>query len=104
MAMFATTYYRLLRVGEVTKGAHPIVVNDVNVSDNKKKFLIVLRSSKMHTNAHKPQTISIVSTPRGTGRTCYAWKNELCSQVELCPFKLLQDYIKARGPASHIQE
>ena len=37
-AMFATAYYGLLRVGEVSTGSHPVLVDDVHVAINKRKF------------------------------------------------------------------
>ena len=48
VAIFATMYFGLLRVGEVGMGSHPIKVQDVHVAQNKQKILLLLRSSKTH--------------------------------------------------------
>ena len=37
-ALFTATYFRLLRIGEVTSGSHPIKALDVHVADNNRKF------------------------------------------------------------------
>ena len=54
-------YFGLLRISEVSKGSHPILAHDVHIADNKKKFLILLRTSKtLYKNMH-PQSIKISS-------------------------------------------
>ena len=35
-ALFASAYYGLLRVGEITKGSHPVLAPDVHIGKNKK--------------------------------------------------------------------
>lgn len=57
--MFSTAYYGLLRVGELTHGDHVIKAKDVHLADNKQKFLLLLRTSKTHTKADYPQSITI---------------------------------------------
>ena len=47
-ALFSTTYYGLLHVSELTSGAHPIKVGDVQIGMNKQKILFILRTSKTH--------------------------------------------------------
>ena len=44
--MFSTSYFGLLRVGEVSSGSHPILVTNVHIGKNKDKILIILLSSK----------------------------------------------------------
>ena len=53
----STSYYGLLRVGEVTTGDHPILAENVFVADNRNKVLLVLRTSKTHTTANPPQKV-----------------------------------------------
>ena len=67
--IFASAYFGLLRVGELTKGNHPIKVKDVHIADNKEKILFILRTSKTHGTDVLPQTVKIESTNRNkTGR------------------------------------
>ena len=47
-SLFATAYFGLFRVSEVTSGSHPILVKDVHVAKNKKKLQFILQTSKMH--------------------------------------------------------
>ena len=84
-ALFATTYYGLFRIGEVTSGTHPIKSRDVHLATNKNKVLFILRTSKTHWTDVKPQIIKISSIPTKNKR-----------DIKFCPFKLLQDYILAR--------
>ena len=57
--LFSTAYYGLFRVGELTSGSHPVLVGDVHVSENKNKFLFLLRTSKTHWKDVKPQRVKI---------------------------------------------
>ena len=54
-ALFSTTYFGLFRIGELTQSAHVLRARDVHVAKNKKKFLFILRSSKMHGKDAMPQ-------------------------------------------------
>ena len=47
-ALFSTAYYGMFRVGELTKGSHPVLANDVKSGENKRKMLFILRTSKTH--------------------------------------------------------
>ena len=47
-SLFATAYYGLFTVGELTAGTHPVRVTDIHVADNKNKILFVLCTSKTH--------------------------------------------------------
>ena len=78
-AMFSTAYYGLLRVGEITSGDHVIKACDVQLADNKDKVLIILRSSKTHSVADFPQSITITSTKIIREPTA----------ANLCPYSLL---------------
>ena len=60
-AILATAYYGLLRISEIVTGTHPILAPDVHVGINKKKVLLVLRTSKTHWKNKKPQLIRINS-------------------------------------------
>ena len=84
-AIFATAYYGLFRVGELTLSQHVAKAKDVHVGDNKNKLMIVLHSSKTHSEGDKPQIIKIRSTDN-----CHQ-KNDAI----FCPFKLIQIYPSA---------
>ena len=62
-AMISTSYFGLLRIGEVADSPHAIRAADVQIARNKKKLLFILRSSKTHTKGDKPQLIKINSFP-----------------------------------------
>ena len=83
MSLFATGYYGLFRVGELTTGTHPIKAVDVHVAMNKNKLMFVLRSSKTHDESMKPQTVKITAEGESTNTAC-------------CPFRLLQSYLRVR--------
>ena len=91
MALFATGYYGLFRVGELTTGTHPVKAIDVHIAQNKNKLLFVLRSSKTHDNSMKPQTIKIAA--QGD-----AWDHDYC------PFALLKRYLAMRRSCRHKSE
>ena len=90
-SMFAAAYYGLLRVGEITSGAHPIKVVDVHVGDNKRKILFVLRLSKMHWKDMPPQIIKITSHEMPSTRNMNQVK-----RLDFCPYSLINDYIITR--------
>ena len=85
-AIFSTAYFGLLRIGEVATGSHPILVNDVHVGTNKNKILIILRTSKTHTEGCFPQSIKITSVSKNQKPI----NNEPSKHwlEELCPYKL----------------
>ena len=87
-AMFSTAYFGLLRVGEIASGSHPILVNDVEMAANKKKIMLILRTSKTHGLGNKPQKVKISSTKL---RDCKINYNQ-----NYCPYKLLRNYINRR--------
>ena len=82
----ATAYYGLLRIGEVSSGSHPVLVDDVHIGINKNKFLFILRSSKMHSKGYQRIKISrMVSRNQ-----CSAKKRR---NEKWCPFRLLSTYL-----------
>ena len=54
-ALFALSYYGLMRIGEVTKSQHVLKAKDVHMAKNKDKLMMVLYSSKTHGKANRPQ-------------------------------------------------
>ena len=91
-ALFSTMYYRLLRISEVSQGLHAVKANDVQIGYNKRKFLLVLRTSKTHWKNMKPQLIKISAS------TCMKPnKIDRGSCTLPCPYHLLREYAQARG-------
>ena len=60
-ALFALSYYGMMRVGEVTYSDHVVKAKDVHSAQNKDKLLLMLYSSKTHSKGMKPQRIKITS-------------------------------------------
>ena len=60
-AMFAFSYYGLMRIGEITDSEHVLKACHVHSAMNKYKILIVLYSSKTHGTNMRPQKIKITS-------------------------------------------
>ena len=87
--LFAISYYGMMRVGEVTKGDHVLKARNVHIATNKDKMLLVLYSSKTHTEANRPQKIKIISN-RSEKSGKYAHRY-------FCPFKLMRQFISLRG-------
>ena len=87
--MLSTMYHGLLRIREVTCGPHNILAKDVQIADNKKKFRLILRSSKTHGEYTNPQIIKVSAT----GGDAEANEPEY-----MCPYKLLRAYSQYRGP------
>ena len=82
-------YFGLLRVSEVAKGAHPVLAKDVQIGINKKKFLLILRTSKTHRLNMKPQLVKITSK---------RINNMTTKRLDLpCPFQLLQEFVRIHG-------
>ena len=97
-ALFATAYYGLFRVGELTLSQHVVKVNDVHIGINKKKLLFVLHTSKTHGKNVKPQMVKICSTSHNAKRNIDKRKRLFC------PFRLLQEYITARKGLKSLDE
>ena len=58
-ALLLTTYIGMFRIGEVTSSPHVMKARDVQIATNKRKLMFILRSSKMHTVADRPQIVKI---------------------------------------------
>ena len=99
--LFSTAYFSLFRVGELTSGEHPVLAKDVQIAFNKKKILFILRTSKTHWKNNKPQLIKISSTKRknkkNSDASTLAAHNSDCRYLP-CPYDLLHQYLKLRGP------
>ena len=89
LAMFALSYYGLLRIGELTSSEHALKAKDIQVGTNKDKILIVLRSSKTHGKESPPQLIKISAV---NGRNTDFGKHRF-----FCPFTLTRNYLALRG-------
>ena len=91
-ALFAIAYYGLLRIGEVAEGDHTIQARNVFITDNKKKILLVLYSSKTHDIDSRPQKIKISALG----------KND--TYKHFCPFELMSEYFRIRGDYCSLHE
>ena len=63
-AIFVLAYYGLFRVGELTKGGHPVHITDVHVGRNKRKMQVILHTSKTHGLGDNLQKVKIESVDR----------------------------------------
>ena len=88
-ALFAISYYGVMRVSEVTASEHVMKAANIHAAQNKEKIMIKLNSSKTHSKGMKPQTIKITSNSTEKSG-CYARRI-------FCPFKLIKDYMLIRG-------
>ena len=91
----------MFRVGEVTKGSHPIQARDVHIAQNKKELLFMLRTSKTHMGNVKPQIVKItglVSSKQGNVPQPTNPNNRYC------PFKILHDFLAVRTGYTSIDE
>ena len=97
-ALFSTAYFGMFRVGELTSGEHPVLVNDVQIDRNKQKILFILRTSKTHGYHAKPQLVKIQS---------YSMKSDTNHQNKNscnCPYSILRTYISMRPRFHHKNE
>ena len=90
-AMFATAYYGLFRVGEITFSQHSVKACDVHIADNKRKILFVLRSSKTHNHGHPPQLIKIRNYM--THDASQSTQNRDHQKNLFCPYQLIRNYL-----------
>ena len=99
-AHFSTAYFGLFRVGELTKGDHPVLARDVHIGSNKRKILFILRTSKTHGRGNKLQQIKI------TSNSSSQWKCNLDieSQQLTCPYQHLRNYLTLCGPYKVLEE
>ena len=95
-ALFSTMYFGLLRISEVAlcKSQHAVLARDVHIGWNKKKFLLILRTSKTHWKNMKPQMIKISAL--GINNNHYDNIN--------CPYQLLRQFTRQRGGYSRDEE
>ena len=84
--ILVTAYYSLFRIGELTKGDHPVKAVDVHIAANKDKMMFILRTSKTHGEYSEPQVIKI---DQHLGSN-----NDKKRTFE--PFELLKRYINLR--------
>ena len=95
--LFLITYYGLLHVSEVTKSAHTIKAGDIQLGENKRKIMIIIRSSKTLYKNMQPQVVKITATGNKQKRNKKP-KESLKYRFKLpCPHKLIQKYIDMRG-------
>ena len=97
-ALFATAYFGLFQVGELTKGSHPICAKDVHIGENKKKLLFILHTSKTHWKNSKPQSVKISSTDiqKKQEKTHFTDRTTIANP---CPYKLLRKFLNVRKKA-----
>ena len=87
-ALFALSYYGLMRVGETTKSPHVLKAKNVFLGENKDNVLLILDSSKTHDESTRPQRIKITANNiEKSGR----YLNR-----HFCPFKLINKFMKIR--------
>ena len=89
-----TTYFGFFRIGELASSPHAVCANDVQIGDNKRKMMFVLRSLKTHGKNTMPQLINISSSKSKDN------KKKKCDKDSRlpCPYQSIRDYITIRGP------
>ena len=88
-AIFAISYYGMMRIGEVTFSQHVLKARNMHIALNKDNILLVLYSSKTHGLSSRPQKIKITSN-RAEKLGKYLHRN-------FCQFTILRHYMKLRG-------
>ena len=81
--MLISSYFGLLRVGEITQSDHVIKADDVHIGENKDKIMFILHSSKTHGTDVMLQIVKLIGLEGSKPRT-------------FCPFKCVSDYILLR--------
>ena len=89
-AIFATLYYGMFRIGELTQSKHAVKARDVLLAKNKRKMMFILRSAKNLYPGDKPQLIKIEAMGRK-----YCGKTPEGLDIS-CPYYLLRDYLWVR--------
>ena len=92
--IIASGYYGMFRIGELTKGDHPVLARDVRVGDNKQKMLFILRTSKTHWKDSPPQIVKISSLKLAKHKRMHG--GVATNKIKYCPYLLLRRYSKAR--------
>ena len=93
-SLFSAAFYGLLRIGEVAKSPHVLLVKNVHIGQNKNKLLFILQSSKTHGKGDKPQLIKIKSKARMSKE--YGEKSLQQDSEKYCPFQLAKNFIAMR--------
>ena len=97
-ALFATAYFGLFRVCELTltNSGHAVKAKDVHLGDNKDKLMFMLHTSKTHWKDSKPQIIKINSMDfEATGKRVDS-RSENIEVYEFCPYQLLKEFLSFR--------
>ena len=88
-------YFGLFRIGELTKGEHPVLACDVHIASNKKKILFILHTLKTHGKYAKPQQIKITSQ-KLNDKSADSTEARKVKHLP-CPYGLLCKYLEIRG-------
>ena len=91
--LFATAYYGMFRIGELTAGSHPILAEDVQVGQNKNQIKFTLRSSKTHAQYNNPQVVKISSMTIPDRQA-----QGISEDSKFCLYQLLRIFGRIRGP------
>ena len=92
--LFALGYYGLMRVGE--KSPHVVKAANIHIATNKDKILIVLYTSKTHSEGNRAQKIKITAN-----------ENEKTGHYRVrhfCPFGLTRNFLAVRGAITDMDE
>ena len=95
-ALFSTAYFGLFRVGELTKGEHPVLARDIHIGANKKKILFILRTSKTHWKNNRPQMVKIASdqSKSAQNNALTFLHSRKVEQNTYCPYRFLRDFLR----------
>ena len=97
--MLSIAYFGLFQVSEIAAGGHPVLARDVHVGKNKKKLLLVLRTSKTHGKNCKPQTVKLSSTA-----TSNYTKDRSKDNSIICPYRNVNAFAEVRPGLQHCTE
>ena len=103
---FLLFYYGMLRVGELAKGPHSLKAKNVHSSNTKNKILLMLYSSKTHSQADRPQSIKIqdLDVMEVLADKRLTATRRLLAQTNFCPFLWVNRYLRIRGNYIHPDE
>ena len=90
-AMLSIAYFGLFRVSEIAAGGHPVLARDVHVGKNKKKLLLILRTSKTHGKNCKPQTMKLSSMATSKYTKDRSKENSI-----ICPYRNVNAFAEVR--------
>ena len=99
LAVFATAYFGLFRIGELATGQHAIKAVDVQIASNKQKLLFILRTSKTHGLNKKPQMVKISSSSENLGE-----KHKQERYNTICPYNIIRNFLAVRPTYSSTSE